>query len=1186
MRSPHKAYSARLFLVLTPLLAGTVLACISDTIPVPLQATPPGTGPAIVFDLVARPLPNIPLPNDVATFPDPTSRTGVRVNASLIASTNMERVTRVGFDQMEGWGTDETIAVAFTKPSDQDPHLPAVNLQNVASRFQTDAFDFANDPVYLVNLSTGVPVPLDMGNGNYPLTLSDATIYYPNDVKLTENVQNLSFETFEEGAGLLQSDYTPALDQDFDGILDHPNVLGPAVQWPGIDNLTTWYEQESDTLLLRPLLPLEEKTQYAVVVTDRLVGYDGQPVRSPFAQVYHAAQLAGASLTLAAIDNGGHATYFGDIAGTGLKHVAFLWTFTTQPTHEDMRLLRDGLYGQGPFARFASYPTKVTLFQAAGTVLDPSKEPAGWQSFPECKNIAATPYTVHLADIADTLDLFLDEIFGYSGPNLTLLESELGNVDHVVVGTYPTPFLLGDPASPDPDTQFNLDFQSGAGTVTTDQVHFWILVPKETAQFHQPFPITFWEHGVTGADDEAFLYAGNLAKQGIATIAIDMPEHGRYIPPADEKTAEFLLSASCVSPWITGIASGRDHDLNYDGIPDSGGLWWSAHVFHTRDVVRQGALDMMNAVRILRSFDGTEKAGQDYNANGDTSDDLAGDFDGDGTPDVGGPNVKYFTAGESLGGIMSEIMGGIDPYVTASAPVSGGGGLATDVALRSYGENDAVMLQVLSPLVLAMPSSDRPPVTVTPGNEQKPFTVNRTRCGPTQKSVRFFLNNLVYDPTDNVSFQNLPDGSTGNPPGEMEIACLDADELGPAMTVVVANLTSGDVRCARTLDSEGRLRIPVPASIGDTITIQVYPKPDVVDSYATCNVPSSEPTGRLITTWEQPAITYASESDTSIKCPGQSAKGPNQCQQYWNNFYQVGSTLVAPQEGLGYARNTPDFRRLMNLVQAAFDPADPINFAPYYMMRQDVAPDGTTIAPRALFAINTVGDGFVNISTGMEFARAAGALPFLPPSALELYPEYADYATPSALYDQFGEESANDVVVSNYQVEGIARLARTPSFSATCGVNYVPSSVCTSAPAPSANACTDALYDADWFAEGSDQYDQQHPSVPMRVARDATMHVTNPGSAAAAWGPRIQGTPFSADTGPWPHPLVALANGYMQPLGQHSYDVGNACASFDAPAYFDNTMARFFASGGTDLYYLSHPSTHRCMADNTCPFLR
>jgi hypothetical protein len=1153
-------------------LGGAVVACVGDTIPVPLRATPAGSGPAVVFDVTLRPFPNIPLPNDVATYPDTTSRTGLRINASLVGSTNMERITRVGFDQMEGWGTYAPITVSFTPPPNVDPHLAAINLEDVQTRFQANAFDFANDPVYLVNLVTGVPVPLDMGNGNFPATVSDPTAYYPNDVKLTQGVQNLLYETFEEGAGLLQSDYTPSLDQDMDGILDHPNVLGSR-GIHGVDNLLTWYERETDTLILRPLLPLEEKTEYAVVVTDRLVGYDGQPVRSPFAQVYHAAQADGAAKTLAALDQASHAIYFGDLAGTGLDHVAFLWTFTTQPTQEDMRLLRDGLYGQGPFARFeAAYPPSVTLFNAAGTSAT-GPQAKGWKDFAACKAVAKHPYTVNLQNIGGPggpLYAFFTQLFGYSDPIATLLDDELANVDHVVIGTYASPYLMGDPASPDPNTQFALNFQTGEGTVNTDHVHFYMFVPKETNKFKQPFPVTFWEHGATGHDDEGFLYAGNLAKQGIATIAIDLPEHGLYIPPSEAKLADLLLSGSCLAPWVNAIGSGRDHDLNNDGIPDSGGLFWTSHLFHTRDIVRQGALDMMNAVRILRSFDGKTMAGQDYNDDGDPGNDLAGDFDGDGTPDLGGPNVKYFAAGESLGGIMSEIMGGIDAFVSAAAPVSGGGGLATDLAPRTYGEADAVMLEVLSPLVLAMPSSDRPPQS----------GVKQTNCGPAQESVRFFVNDLS--------------GAQ-----EIEIACLNADELGPNMTVVVANVTSGDVHCGRTLDAQGRLRVPIPASIGDTIDIQVYAQPDVVDSYKTCNVPASIPLGRHVHTWEQPAITYAPEGVASVTCPGQATGAKNKCQQFFGVFYPVGSTLVAPQEGLGYSRNTPDFRRLMNLVQAAFDPADPINFAPYYMMRPNIGIDGKRLPPRALLSIDTVGDGFVNISAGTAFARAAGALPFLPPTALGVYPEYADYVTPAALFDQWGTpgsgtagvagQNANDLLINNFEVEGISRFARTPA-GPTCGVNYdtsIPGFTCNMLPTLDPTACHDALYDADWFAEGKDQYDQQHPPVPLRAARDATLHPTDLTSLALTWEARIRGTPFTPDSGkPSMHPLVAAASVYMQPTGQHSYDAGNPCAAFDTSSYMQNTVARFLATGGTDLYYLSHPTTHGCMADRTCPFLQ
>ena len=59
------------------------------------------------------------------------------------------------------------------------------------------------------------------------------------------------------------------------------------------------------------------------------------------------------------LSKGALANYYGDIAGSGLDHVAFAWTFTTMPVHEDMKLLHDGLYGKGPFARFARLASMI-----------------------------------------------------------------------------------------------------------------------------------------------------------------------------------------------------------------------------------------------------------------------------------------------------------------------------------------------------------------------------------------------------------------------------------------------------------------------------------------------------------------------------------------------------------------------------------------------------------------------------------------------------------------------------------------------------------------------------------------------------------------------------------------------------------------------------------------------------------
>src|SRR4029078_11246407 len=96
--------------------AGTVAqGCGIDPAPDGARATPPGSGPLVVFDTTRRPLPEIPQPNDIATFADPTSRTGRRLTVSLVAPTRSEAIAREGFDAMEGWGTFAPITVAFAR---------------------------------------------------------------------------------------------------------------------------------------------------------------------------------------------------------------------------------------------------------------------------------------------------------------------------------------------------------------------------------------------------------------------------------------------------------------------------------------------------------------------------------------------------------------------------------------------------------------------------------------------------------------------------------------------------------------------------------------------------------------------------------------------------------------------------------------------------------------------------------------------------------------------------------------------------------------------------------------------------------------------------------------------------------------------------------------------------------------
>ena len=65
-----------------------------------------------------------------------------------------------------------------------------------------------------------------------------------------------------------------------------------------------------------------------------------------------------------------------------------------------------------------------------------------------------------------------------------------------------------------------------------------------------------------------------------------------------------------------------------------------------------------------------------------------------------------------------------------------------------------------------------------------------------------------------------------------------------------------------------------------------------------------------------------------------------------------------------------------------------------------------------------------------------------------------------------------------------------------------------------------------------------------------------------------------------------MLNHYLVPEGKHTWDVGDVCLAWDPATYGNALTAKFFASDGKDLYYLSHPKSHGCLVDGSCDFLK
>src|ERR1019366_8095854 len=234
------------------LLAAVCVGCMSSEPKGIAPASPAAT--TVKLDFEHQPLPEIPLPNDIATVYDATSPTRRRINASMIAATGFERGTRERLDELDGWSVFGPITIPFSGPLD---------VESIRAGHRDVHYDPTNNVVYLINVDRQSPdfgklQVLDLGNGNYPLTLKDRNRFWDNDARA--GLVSLVFDEVDEDTnhnGVLD----PGEDTDGDGVLDKPNYFpGSHPSWDDpaarTDALTNFYERETNTLILRPGEPL------------------------------------------------------------------------------------------------------------------------------------------------------------------------------------------------------------------------------------------------------------------------------------------------------------------------------------------------------------------------------------------------------------------------------------------------------------------------------------------------------------------------------------------------------------------------------------------------------------------------------------------------------------------------------------------------------------------------------------------------------------------------------------------------------------------------------------------------------------------------------------------------------------------------------------------------------------------
>lgn len=1114
-------------------------------------------GPVVVWDVAHTPLPEIPLPNDQATRLDPTSPTGRRLNVAMRAVTRYEEKTRRLFDRLDGFGAYAPITVRFDRPLD---------LADVVRR-HTDNDDFRDDAFFLLNVDRsckrfGEEVALEVGRRRFPVTLMGHTLRIPDPLapgghRLDEGPNKLfRHDPRGESLNVLFPDWTedangngtldPGEDRDGDGLLTEANFLDPHA-CDGVppstpahdrcvaDHLLTWWERATNTLILRPVWPLEERCTHAVVLTKRLRGVDGKPVESPFPLV-HTVDQTGALGPVPELV----ARY-----GLSANDVAFAWTFTVGTMTKDVELVRQGLYGVGPLARLGGeFPVSgldVWTRDEWRALTDLPKLDKGG----DAQLLSGGCATAAYATIAGTGDGDKQICGGYA---------DYASIGGVFAGTFDAPNLLVDkdgaatPKHPaDEDESFALDAEHGEAVYGRTKVSFFCVLPRQDAKppsvrcepgnptgqpWCKPYPVVFYAHGYGSFKGEFIQHAGRHAQMGMAGCGLDSFGHGRSIvldrgcPGAFEfKVGQGELGKLGVPELATMIYKGRDRDLDNDGCAEGGADQWTADLFHTRDVVRQSVIEQMQFVRILHAMDGVARDGRGR---------VLGDVDGDGSPDLGGPKNTTAAWGISLGGQLTAVLAGAEPTLDVVSPNAVGSGL-TDISVRlgEGGLAEAVMLPVMGPLVVGCLPTDEHQRPLESGAAASPCLPQVGEVQPETKGPQkagelllgFYAHNLAKFAVR--AFARVP----GVRPGD---------------AVVVENLDKKTTSRA-TIGPRGSARVHFAADAADATARRKIL--GLADDDKDPKVASDTTLlgDRLRVTVVGPdGAVRATVATFDVEVTFQGAT------------YAVGQPLVALQEGLGYARNTPDFRRFYGIAQHAISPADPAVWSARYFDDPILAPYDPAWWPGRthVLVMPTVGDGEVPAATGVSLARTSGLLGSYrrDPARFPAENGWRELFAPDPRYGVSIERWLAD----RWVIEGDHRFQRFAGYDVNPNVLFDPDDV------SDGTARFSCLHAADWSADNGEF------RCPAELDdKDVTFGVPHPPAGKALRRDRLRadGT------------LDAFRIPLLRPAGQHGIYNPQPFRAFDADAFMVNTTARFMASrarnlkheAGCDCAYAARP---------------
>lgn len=607
-------------------------------------------GPRVQYDPLHRPFPLVPFPSDVGTRFDPHSPTGRRLNVSTIDETMEGSATRRQLNQLDGFGVFSPISVSFEGQLD----LSTVN----------------HDTVALVELTPPfTQVEIDLGDGFFPLD------------------SNMGWMM-----GLPPSPLPPTFFFSWENQIDHLRWASDEAYQAarsryqrGDLNHITHYEVESNTLIIRPIRPLNPQSRYAVILGARLMGWSQSGEYGPLRSAFQGPSALSDQRALHAVFD-----WFKDQFN---QSVTFGWTFTTGEPSLMLSSVREGLYGRGDLG---DLQTTGKLLEIRDLGVKPNDVDLHWHP-----RILPASYLEQLSQLVGT-------VTGESGYSI-----DFPDVDYFVMGSFKSVGLRTDSrdwmVSPSPSGGYQLD-----GKPRFTEVPFMLSVPKSGARGEPPFPVVIYFHGTNTSRIEGIILSQELARQGIAMLSFDQVGHGPLIKnfetfDVDNPQYGSILSvipvliAQLLVPDRISEISGRSFSEALEVLSDIGLFQELAIVGRWEDVNgdgRQGdaegffdpdpgklcssfwqdIIDGMMVVKTLRDLNQLRVPPRQAHPSQLSEDRLlahvlAGDFNADGILDVGGPDVQISAAGTSLGGIHTLLFGAFETEVSVTTPIVPGAGM-------------------------------------------------------------------------------------------------------------------------------------------------------------------------------------------------------------------------------------------------------------------------------------------------------------------------------------------------------------------------------------------------------------------------------------------------------------------------------------------------------------------------------